>query len=44
MSVAKADANGAVTLNSSLLFVADFAGASGEYLPLALPWKVRDRH
>ena len=40
MSVAKADANGAVTLNSTLLFVADFAGASGEYLPLALPWKV----
>ena len=37
-SVAKADANGAVTLNNSLLFVADFAGASGEYLPLALPW------
>ncbi len=40
MSVAKADANGAVTLNNSLLFVADFAAASGEYLPLALPWKV----
>tara|TARA_R110002012_G_scaffold24499_5_gene81785 strand:- start:3139 stop:3963 length:825 start_codon:yes stop_codon:yes gene_type:complete len=40
MSVAKADANGAVTLNNSLLFVADFAGGSGEYLPLALPWKV----
>ena len=40
MSVSPADANGAVTLNSSTLFVADFAGASGEYLPLALPWKV----
>ena len=40
MSVSPADANGAVTLNSSALFVADFAGASGEYLPLALPWKV----
>ena len=40
MSVSPADANGAVTLNNSLLYVADFAGASGEYLPLALPWKV----
>jgi hypothetical protein len=40
LSVAKADANGAVTLNGSLLFVADFAAASGEYLPLALPWKL----
>jgi len=40
MKVSPADANGAVTLNSSLLYVADFAGASGEYLPLALPWKV----
>ena len=40
MSVAKADANGAVTLNSSLLYVADYAGASGDYTPLALPWKV----
>ena len=29
MSVSPADANGAVTLNSSTLFVADFAGASG---------------
>ena len=40
MSVSPADSNGAVTLNNSTLFVADFAGASGEYLPLALPWKV----
>ena len=40
MKVSPADANGAVTLNNSLLWVADFAGASGEYLPLAVPWKV----
>ena len=40
LSVAKADGNGSVTLNGSLLFVADFAGATGEYLPLALPWKL----
>jgi hypothetical protein len=40
LSVSPADANGAVTLNSSTLFVADFAGADGEYLPLAVPWKV----
>ena len=40
MKVSPADANGAVTLNSTQLYVADFAGASGEYLPLAVPWKV----
>ena len=40
LSVSPADANGAVTLNNSQLYVADFAGASGEYLPLAIPWKV----
>ena len=40
MKVAKADANGAVTLNNSLLYVADYAAADGSYTPVALPWKV----
>ena len=40
LSVAKADANGVVTLNSSQLFVADYAAALGDYSPVALPWKV----
>jgi hypothetical protein len=42
LSVAKADANGAVTLNSAQLFVADYAAASGDFTPVALPWKVVD--
>mgnify|MGYP003111292457 CR=1 FL=1 len=42
LSVAKADANGAVTLNSGQLFVADYAAASGDFTPVALPWKVID--
>ena len=42
LSVAKADANGAVTLNSAQLFVADYAAASGDFTPVALPWKVID--
>ena len=42
LSVAKADANGAVTLNSGQLFVADYAAASGDFTPVALPWKVVD--
>jgi hypothetical protein len=42
LSVAKADANGAATLNSSQLFVADYAAAVGSYTPVALPWKVID--
>jgi hypothetical protein len=40
MKVAPADANGAVTLNNSLLYVADYAAASGAYTPVAIPWKV----
>ena len=40
MQVAPADANGAVTLNNSLLYVADYTAASGDYTPVALPWKV----
>lgn len=40
LSVARADANGVVTLNSSQLFVADYAAALGDYSPVALPWKV----
>ena len=40
MKVSPADANGPVLLNNTKLYVADFAGASGEYLPLAVPWKV----
>lgn len=42
LSVARADANGVVTLNSSQLFVADYAAALGDYTPVALPWKVVD--
>tara|TARA_R100000234_G_scaffold105618_1_gene75907 strand:- start:234 stop:1067 length:834 start_codon:yes stop_codon:yes gene_type:complete len=42
LSVAKADANGAVTLNSGQLFVADYDAASGDFTPVALPWKVID--
>tara|TARA_R110001583_G_scaffold44829_17_gene141890 strand:- start:3050 stop:3703 length:654 start_codon:yes stop_codon:yes gene_type:complete len=40
MKVAKADANGVVTLNGSLLFVADYTVDSGEYTPVALPWRL----
>jgi hypothetical protein len=40
LKVAPADANGAVTLNNSSLFVADYAVASGNYTSVALPWKV----
>tara|TARA_R110002051_G_scaffold63904_4_gene116359 strand:+ start:2030 stop:2866 length:837 start_codon:yes stop_codon:yes gene_type:complete len=40
MKVAKADANGVVTLNDSLLYIADYAAADGSYTPVALPWKV----
>ena len=39
LSVVKADAN-VLTKCRGPFFVADFAGASGEYLPLALPYKV----
>lgn len=40
LKVAKADANGAVTLNNSLMYVADYAASSGDYTPVALPWKM----
>jgi hypothetical protein len=40
LSVAKADANGVVTLNGGLLFVADYAAASGDITPVAIPWRV----
>lgn len=39
MSVSKADAN-LIAKCRGPFFVADFAGASGEYLPLAIPMKV----
>tara|TARA_Y100001963_G_scaffold121433_1_gene170027 strand:+ start:17845 stop:18666 length:822 start_codon:yes stop_codon:yes gene_type:complete len=40
LQVAKADADGAATLSNALLFVADYAAASGDYTPVALPYKL----
>ena len=40
MKVAPADADIGVTLNGGPLFVADYTAASGDYTPVALPWKV----
>jgi hypothetical protein len=39
LKVAKADGDGAATLNEGLLYVADYAAASGNYTPVAIPWK-----
>ncbi len=40
LKVAKADADGADTLNKGLLYVADYKASSADYTPVAVPWKL----